>query len=192
MDSAFGLYFELGVMHILDLQGIDHLVFILAIASTYRFADWKKLLIMITAFTLGHSVTLALAALDVVRVNEMLVETLIPVTLLITALVNLGKSSQKVNRGAVYGLILIFGLIHGLGFSNFFNALMDDRQEVVSSLFAFNLGIEAAQVAIVLSLLVISEIFDFIKPQAKKMRIVFINGGVFFLALQMIFEVLLV
>lgn len=190
MDSAFGMYFELGVTHILDLQGIDHMVFILAIASTYRFADWKKLLIMVTAFTVGHSVTLALAALDVVRVNEVLVETLIPVTLLITALVNLGQSSQKVNRAAVYGLILIFGLIHGLGFSNFFNALMSDREEVVSALFAFNLGIEAAQIAIVIGLLVISEIIDFIKPKAKKMRIIFINGGVFFLALQMILEVL--
>ncbi len=191
MGSAFGLYFELGVTHILDLQGIDHMVFILAIASTYRFTDWRKLLIMVTAFTVGHSVTLALAALDVFKVNEMLVETLIPITLIITALVNLGKTSQKVNRTAVYGLILIFGLIHGLGFSNFFNALMDDRQEVVSSLFAFNLGIEAAQIAIVLALLVLSEIFDFIKPKAKKMRVIFINGGVFFLALQILLDVVI-
>lgn len=188
--SSFGMYFELGVMHILDLEGIDHLVFILAIAAPYRFIDWKKLIILVSAFTVGHSVTLALSAFDIVRINENLVETLIPVTLLITALVNLGKTGQKLNMKLVYLLIFFFGLIHGLGFSNFFNALMSESSEVTSALFAFNLGIEVAQIMIVLIILIITELFNFFKPKSQKMRIIFLNGGVFFLALQMLFEAL--
>ncbi len=188
--SSFGMYFELGVMHILDLEGIDHLVFILAIAAPYRFIDWKKLIILVSAFTVGHSVTLALSAFDIVRINEDLVETLIPITLLITAMVNLGKTGQKLNMKLVYLLIFFFGLIHGLGFSNFFNALMSESSEVTSALFAFNLGIEVAQIMIVLIILIITELFNFFKPKSQKMRIIFLNGGVFFLALQMLFEAL--
>lgn len=150
--STFRLYFQLGIEHILDLQGFDHILFIIALCSLYTLRDWRKVLVLVTAFTLGHSITLALATLGVFRVNSALVEFLIPVTILITAASNIFRRQQGFSSGKIhlnYIFAAAFGLIHGLGFSGYLRSLLGRSKQLVEPLVAFNLGIEIGQILIV-------------------------------------------
>ncbi|MBW3545502.1 MAG: HupE/UreJ family protein [Bacteroidetes bacterium] len=150
--STFRLYFQLGIEHILDLQGFDHILFIIALCSLYTLRDWRKVLVLITAFTLGHSFTLALATLGVFKVNSALVEFLIPVTILITAASNIFRRQQGFSSGKIhlnYIFAAAFGLIHGLGFSGYLRSLLGGGRQLVEPLVAFNLGIEIGQILIV-------------------------------------------
>ena len=118
--SEFSLYYGLGLDHILDVNGYDHILFVIVLCALYQTSDWKKILILVTSFTLGHSITLALATLRVISVNPELIEFLIPVTIVITAISNLFTRDGKVSDGKVWRNYLyagFFGLIHGLGFS---------------------------------------------------------------------------
>jgi len=160
MNSEFSVYFQLGIQHIADLAAYDHILFIVALCAVYRPGDWKRLLILVTAFTIGHSLTLALSALDIIQFNQSLIEFLIPVTILITALLNFLPITNE-NQGMPwwkYILPLVFGFIHGMGFSNYFKSLLGKEESVIKPLFAFNLGIEVGQVGIVIVLMVISYI----------------------------------
>jgi uncharacterized membrane protein YfcA len=146
----FTTYLELGFEHILDLQGYDHIVFLIALCAAYRFDDWKNILILVTAFTIGHSITLALSSLSVITVNADLIEILIPITILITAILNLvTKPDPEKKWRPNYFLALFFGFIHGMGFSNFFKALLGREAEIIGPLFAFNVGVELGQLCIV-------------------------------------------
>lgn len=150
--SQFSLYFELGIQHILDLQGFDHILFIIALCGLYTFRDWKKVIILVTAFTLGHSVTLALSVLNIVQVNPALIEFLIPVTILVTAISNVFRKNSAFSPSKVhlnYFYALFFGLIHGLGFSNYLKSIMGRGTQIVNQLLAFNLGIEVGQLLLV-------------------------------------------
>lgn len=153
----FPTYFQLGLEHITDVNGYDHILFLIALCAAYRWSDWKRILILVTAFTLGHSLTLALAVLDVIPVNGDVIEFLIPLTIFITAGANLYQVRnapspalpQGVGNSAVlgYALAMGFGLIHGMGFSNFLRSLLGD--DLLLPLFAFNVGLEAGQLIIV-------------------------------------------
>jgi hypothetical protein len=149
--SQFQLYFQLGVKHILDLAGFDHILFVIALCAVYLIRDWKKILILVTAFTIGHSITLALATLKLVQVNTNLIEFLIPVTIGITALSNIFKPKTSSSRGVQinYLFALFFGLIHGLGFSNYLRSLLGREAAIFQPLLAFNLGLEIGQLVIV-------------------------------------------
>jgi len=153
----FPLYFELGWQHILDWKGYDHILFVMVLCGTYLLSDWRKVLILVTAFTIGHSITLALSVLRIIHVKTDLIEFLIPVTILVTAISNLmaGKSKPK-GIQLKYVLALFFGLIHGLGFSNYLNSLLGKSTNIVAELFAFNVGLEFGQILIVLGILLIS------------------------------------
>jgi hypothetical protein len=153
----FSLYFELGWQHILDWKGYDHILFVMVLCGTYLLSDWRKVLILVTAFTVGHSITLALSVFKLVHINTSLIEFLIPVTILITASSNIlaGKSKPK-GMQLKYILALFFGLIHGLGFSNYLNSLLGKSTNIVAELFAFNVGLEFGQIVIVISILLIS------------------------------------
>lgn len=157
----FPLYFELGWQHILDWKGYDHILFVMVLCGTYSLVEWRKVLILVTAFTIGHSITLALSVLKVITVNTDLIEFLIPVTILVTAAANIlsGKSTKQ--KGAVqlkYVLALFFGLIHGMGFSNYLNSLLGKSTNIVAELFAFNIGLEFGQVVIVICILLLSSV----------------------------------
>lgn len=159
MNSEFYTYFQLGLQHIADLNAYDHILFIVALCAVYRPSDWKKVLILVTAFTIGHSLTLALAALDLIRFRQELIEFLIPVTILITAVLNLLPGVEKTRQHMPfwkYLLPLLFGFIHGMGFSNYFKSLLGKEESVVKPLFAFNLGIEAGQIGIVIAQMLIT------------------------------------
>ncbi|EKB49791.1 HupE/UreJ family protein [Cecembia lonarensis] len=149
--GQFQLYFQLGVQHILDLDGFDHILFVVALCAIYVLRDWKKIIILVTAFTVGHSLTLALATLNLVRVNTDLVEFLIPVTIAITALSNVVKPKPSTGRGIQVNYIfaLFFGLIHGLGFSNYLRSLLGKEASIFEPLLAFNIGLEVGQLVIV-------------------------------------------
>lgn len=153
----FPLYFELGWQHILDWKGYDHILFVMVLCGTYLLSDWRKVLVLVTAFTIGHSITLALSVLKLIHVKTDLIEFLIPVTILITAASNIlaGKSKPK-GVQLKYILALFFGLIHGLGFSNYLNSLLGKSTNIVAELFAFNVGLEFGQIIIVLGILLVS------------------------------------
>ncbi len=151
--TTFSLYFQLGLTHILDIRGYDHILFVVALCAMYLLRDWRKILLLVTAFTLGHSITLALATLRLVRLDPELVEFLIPVTIFITAVSNIvRKRGAALPRVAPlnYALALVFGLIHGLGFSNYLRSLLSKSQSLVGPLLSFNLGLELGQLVIVL------------------------------------------
>lgn len=146
--SSFAIYFQLGLEHILDVNGYDHILFIIALCAVFYWHHWKKVLILVTAFTLGHSITLALATLKVISFPAEVIEFLIPVTIFITALSNIiRKKSDFSWLNYVYAAF--FGLIHGLGFSNFLQNLLGREASIVDKLFAFNLGLEIGQLIIV-------------------------------------------
>jgi hypothetical protein len=153
----FPLYFELGWQHILDWKGYDHILFVMVLCGTYLLSDWRKVLVLVTAFTIGHSITLALSVLKLIHVKTDLIEFLIPVTILITAASNIlaGKSKPK-GVQLKYILALFFGLIHGLGFSNYLNSLLGKSTNIVAELFAFNVGLEFGQIIIVSGILLVS------------------------------------
>ena len=158
--SQFQIYFAEGRDHILNYQfGYDHILFVVALCAIYLLRDWKQVLILVTAFTIGHSVTLALAALNIIPVNEELIEFLIPLTIFITAVSNFFRSEDSIHQRKVhinYIYALFFGLVHGLGFSNYFRAILGKNASIVSQLLAFNLGLELGQIIIVVIFLTAS------------------------------------
>ena len=158
--TSFELYFKLGLQHILDLQGFDHILFILALCAVYVARDWVKILLLITAFTLGHSLTLALATFQIIEIRSEVIEFLIPVTIAFTALLTLIKPKPNSGKGVQlnYLLALVFGLIHGLGFSNYLRSLLGKEASIWQPLLAFNVGLEIGQIVIVASFLLITSL----------------------------------
>jgi hypothetical protein len=158
--TSFELYFKIGLQHILDLQGFDHILFILALCAVYVARDWVKILLLVTAFTLGHSLTLALATFEVVQIRSEVIEFLIPVTIAFTALVTLIKPKPNSGKGIQlnYLLALFFGLIHGLGFSNYLRSLLGKEVSIWQPLLAFNVGLEVGQIVIVAAFLLITSL----------------------------------
>jgi HupE / UreJ protein len=175
--SGFSLYFGLGRDHILDYaNGYDHILFVVALCSIYLLRDWKKILILVTAFTVGHSITLALATLQVISIDGALIEFLIPLTILITAVSNLFGKEPGNNAGPMhinYLFALFFGLVHGLGFSNYLRALLGHEGNIISPLLAFNLGLELGQIIVVTLFLVASFILiDLLKVSRRDLKLV--------------------
>ena len=178
----FGLYFGLGREHILDLQGYDHILFVVALCAVYLLREWKQILTLVTAFTVGHSVTLALATLNLVTVNSAWVEFLIPLTIFTTAVFNIfrvEKSGGSSTRGLQlnYVFALFFGLIHGLGFSNFLKSLLGQEQSLFTPLLAFNLGLELGQLLIVVVFLLVSFVaVDVLGANRRDWKLVISSG----------------
>lgn len=183
----FKTYLELGIIHILDLAGLDHLLFLVALVITYSIKQWKPVLILATAFTLGHSITLALASMDIIKVNSKWIEILIAVSIAYTAAFNLYRPKSKGKDNLKYGSALIFGLIHGMGFSNFFKSILG-KDDIVLPLFAFNVGVELAQVIIVLVVLILSFLITKILPKAKKPLVLGSSIIILIWSLKMVFE----
>jgi hypothetical protein len=175
--SEFQLYFGLGKDHILDyVNGYDHILFVLALCAVYLIRDWKKILVLVTAFTIGHSITLALATLQMISVKTELIEFLIPLTIFTTAVSNLFKKDESVGKRNIqinYFFALFFGLIHGMGFSNYLRAILGKSHSIASPLLAFNLGLEFGQIIVVTLFLIISYILvDWLKVQRRDWKMI--------------------
>ncbi|MCU0382484.1 MAG: HupE/UreJ family protein [Cyclobacteriaceae bacterium] len=170
--TEFELYFGLGKDHILDYRnGYDHILFVLALCALYTARDWKKLLILITAFTVGHSITLALATLHIVEVNAELIEFLIPLTIFITAASNIFRNEENQTTFSLqlnYLYALVFGLIHGLGFSNYLKSILGKDESIVTQLLASNLGLEFGQIIIVCIFLVVAFILIDVMNRSRR------------------------
>ncbi|MBT9393451.1 HupE/UreJ family protein [Hymenobacter sp. NST-14] len=159
--SVFSTYLQLGFHHIFNLRAYDHLVFLLALCAPYVLQDWRRVLALVTSFTLGHSLTLALATLEVVHYSPALIERLIPVTIILTCLLNLARAGRPTDRAvappasrpvvlALPNLLAAgFGLIHGLGFSSYLRGLLGRQSRPVLELLSFNVGVELGQLLIV-------------------------------------------
>lgn len=151
--SEFRLYFGLGMDHILDYaNGYDHIIFVVALCAIYLTREWRQILILVTAFTIGHSITLALSTLRIITVNPELIEFLIPLTIFITAVSNLFKKENSLSNRRIHINYLFagfFGLIHGLGFSSYLRSILGKAENIVTPLLAFNLGLELGQIVIV-------------------------------------------
>jgi hypothetical protein len=156
--SEFRVYFDEGRDHILDyMDGYDHILFVVSLCALYLMRDWRQILVLVTAFTIGHSITLALSVLNIVSIKPELIEFLIPLTIFVTAVSNLFKDEENLSTGPMqlnYLFAACFGLIHGLGFSNYLRAILGRDERIVSQLLAFNLGLEVGQIIIVVIFLV--------------------------------------
>jgi hypothetical protein len=182
-------YFEIGWEHIINRTAWDHLLFIMALVAIYVFSDWRQLLILVTAFTIGHSATLILATFNLVKFSSAWIEFLIPVTIMLTAIYDLAK--QKAVKGRMqlnYLMALVFGLIHGMGFANGLRSLLGMEGDIFIPLLGFNLGLEAGQIVVVLTVLLLAAIVQGLFKINRKEWIVFISGGAFFAALIMALE----
>lgn len=185
--SLFELYLRLGFKHIVDINGYDHIIFILALCAGYSFKDFRKILILITAFTIGHSITLALSTLNLVIIRAEIIEFLIPVTILITALSNL-LNTNKIKGQFVYFVTLFFGLIHGLGFSNYLKELLGKESSIVTPLLAFNIGLELGQILIVAAhFIILFLLITFFNMNHKNWKI-FLSGAAAGIATILIIE----
>lgn len=185
----FIFYLKLGWEHIISLDALDHQLFVLALIAIYSYTDWKKILILVTAFTIGHSITLALSILDIVRVSSKWVEFLIPVTIVLTSLGNILMKNKKNDLMKMnYYLALIFGLIHGMGFANTARVMIAKSQSIFFPLLGFNIGLELGQIVIVFAILIILFISLKIFRVNKKDWILFVSSGVFALSLKMALE----
>lgn len=151
-SGSFSDFVLLGLTHITDFEGYDHMLFLLALCGVYGLKNWKLVLALITVFTLGHSSTILLGGMSIVRVNSAIIEWLIPITIAITALWNFFSKKDKTSVVPKLALCLIIGFIHGLGFSGFVRMFVAE-DEVVSGLLSFNLGVEVGQVLVVTAIL---------------------------------------
>ncbi len=193
MDD-FLIYLRLGFDHITDPRGYDHVLFVVALCAVYAIHQWRQVLILVTAFTIGHSITLALATLQLIHYKTALIELLIPITILITAVTNFffqepksrGLPKPSPNRVWCYGLALAFGLIHGMGFSNYLRSLLGHEAEIVKPLLAFNIGLEIGQLVIVSLVLGLSfVVIDILKSTRLRWTLV-VSGIVAGMALSLI------
>ncbi|MDC8105394.1 MULTISPECIES: HupE/UreJ family protein [Chryseobacterium] len=185
----FLFYLKLGWEHIISLDALDHQLFVLALIAVYSYKDLKKILILVTAFTIGHSITLALSILDIVRVPSNWVEFLIPLTIVLTALGNIiMKNKKQALDKTNYYLALFFGLIHGMGFANTARVMIAKSQSIAIPLLGFNIGLEVGQIVIVCAILILLFIALTLFKINRKDWILFISSGVFALALKMTIE----
>ena len=184
--SEFWLYFKLGLNHVLDIHAYDHVLFLIALMVPYAFKDWKRVLLLVSLFTVGHTLALMLSVYGVVYINPSLVEFLIPITILVTAgfhLFTAGKSGKKESISFVAIITVFFGIIHGLGFSNYFKTILPgNASDKLLPLLEFALGIEAAQLVVVFIVLILAYVvqtfFRFSKRDWALVMSAFIIGVV--------------
>ncbi len=188
----FKFYLKLGFEHIADLNAYDHILFLVVLCAVYKMNQWRNILILITAFTIGHSITLFLVSLDYFTIPSRVIKLLIPITILITSLQNVINDKQLKNfsrMGRNYFMALFFGFIHGMDFSNYFKALIMSPEEILIPLLGFNIGIELGQLLIVLFIVLFGFIFlDILKVKHNKWNF-FISGAAFGISLISILEI---
>jgi hypothetical protein len=190
--SQFWLYFKLGLDHVLDIHAYDHVMFLIALMVPYAFKDWKRIFLLVSLFTLGHTLSLILSVFGTVVIAPKYVEFLIPITILITAIFHLftaGKSSKKESISFVAVVTLFFGIIHGLGFSNYFNSILPgSAADKLLPLLEFALGIEASQIIVVFVVLVISYIAQTFFRFSKRDWALVLSAFIIGLVLPMLIE----
>jgi hypothetical protein len=188
--NDFNLWFSTGLAHIADWQAYDHILFLIVLCGVYTLREIKKILVLITSFTIGHSITLALSVLSILSIKSQWIEFLIPITILFTAALNLyfiRRPSQK-NFNSNYFFALLFGCIHGMGFSLLLRSLLGKTESIIQPLFAFNLGLEVGQVIIILAILLIFASLNLLVKVEERDKKFFISSVAFGIATIMALE----
>ncbi len=186
--NDFWVYFELGLEHIADITAYDHIVFLIALCAIYTLQEWKKVLFLVTAFTIGHCITLVLSGLKIVNIPPEIIEFCIPLTICLTAIHNIASKSYSSGMIAKYFMAIAFGFIHGLGFSNFFKSLIGKNADIVFPLFSFNMGIEIGQIIIISFILLASWLSLNIFGMSQRSWNVFVSGIAFGISLILMME----
>ncbi len=181
------IYFSLGFDHIVSLMGFDHLLFIVVLCAIYALRQWKQVLVLLTGFTVGHSLTLALTALGMIAIPPQVVELLIPITILAASILNVALPTPQ-SAVRPFMVAALFGLVHGCGFAGYFGMLLGHEESIVLPLFAFNVGLEFGQVLIVLAFYTLYFVLEKIRPIPHTSWTVFISGAGAGLAIKMILE----
>jgi hypothetical protein len=190
--SEFWIYFQIGLKHVLDINAYDHVLFLIALTIPYLFKDWKRILLLVSVFTIGHTLALVLSVFGIIAVKVNIVEFLIPITILITAFFHLftaGKTSKNEGVNLIFFVTLFFGIIHGLGFSNYFKTILGGTAtSKLLPLGEFALGIEAAQLVVVFVVLVLSYIVQTVFRFSKRDWALVMSAFVIGVVLPMIVE----
>ncbi|APU68309.1 HupE/UreJ family protein [Christiangramia flava] len=189
--SQFWLYLQLGLEHVLDWNAYDHILFLVALVASYSFSSWKQVLGLVSLFTLGHTLALFLSTYGIVKVDTAYVEFLIPVTIIVTALYDIftaGKKLKNQNINLLYFTTVFFGLIHGLGFSSYFKMIAASSDSKLAPLLEFALGIELAQLIVVLSVLILAFILQNILNISKRDWILVVSSIVIGIVLPILKE----
>lgn len=190
--SDFWIYFQIGLKHVLNIYAYDHVLFLVALAVPFTFKDWQRIVLLVTLFTVGHTMALLLSVYEIVSIKVNVVEFLIPITIFITALFSLftaGKSSKKESLNLVFFITLFFGIIHGLGFSNYFKTILGgSANSKLIPLSEFALGIEAAQIIVVFAVLVLSYIVQTVFRFSKRDWTLVMSAFIIGVVLPMILE----
>ncbi len=190
--SQFWIYFQIGLKHVLDINAYDHVLFLIALTVPYLFKDWKRIFLLVSIFTVGHTLALILSVYGIIAIKVNTVEFLIPITILVTALYHLftaGKTSKNDSINLVFFITLFFGIIHGLGFSNYFKTILGgSATSKLLPLGEFALGIEAAQLIVVFVVLVISYIVQTVFRFSKRDWALVMSAFVIGVVIPMIIE----
>jgi HupE / UreJ protein len=190
--SDFWIYFQIGLKHVLNIRAYDHVLFLIALTIPFAFKDWKRIALLVTVFTVGHTLALLLSVFQIIVVRANVVELLIPITILITAFFNLftaGKSGKTESINVIFFVTLFFGIIHGLGFSNYFKALLGGTpKSKLIPLSEFALGIEAAQLVVVFVVLLLSYIVQTVFRFSKRDWTLVMSAFIIGVVLPMILE----
>lgn len=189
MDD-FIFYFKMGLTHVLDFTAYDHILFLIVLAVVFNINKWKKVLWLVSFFTIGHSITLALSAYGIVTISIELVEFLIPLTIFITAVLNIVFIKKTILGKQRINLVfaLLFGLIHGLGFSNYFRMMIGREENKLLPLLEFAIGIEAAQIIIVLGILTLGVFLQKLVGVSRRDWILVTSAVVIGFAIQMMLD----
>lgn len=189
--NEFWIWFSTGLQHILDWNGYDHILYVIALCAMFSVTDWKKLLILITAFTIGHSLTLAISTLNLLVIKQSYIEVLIPFTIIATCLINIyfrrrfdrHSHYNKYNYTLNYSLALLFGFIHGMGFSYLLKSMLGKEESIIFPLLSFNLGLEVGQLIILAAVLLFSVFLARFTRIKKPDWILFISSAIFGISL---------
>ncbi|MGZ5287073.1 MAG: HupE/UreJ family protein [Flavisolibacter sp.] len=185
----FGFYFKFGWDHIIDTGALDHILFIAVLSAIYMLKDWKQVLILVTAFTIGHAITMILGSRNLIEVNASWIEFLIPCTILVTAIINLFQKSFTHKAIRInYFLALFFGLIHGLAYANLIKFMLIDEQDFMITWFSFSLGLEAGQILVVLAILLLAQLFVNVLRLNRRIWVLLLSGTVLVLSVKMAIE----
>lgn len=190
--SEFWIFFEIGMRHVLDIKAYDHVLFLIALTVPFAFKDWPKVLLLVTLFTVGHSFALLLSVFEIVIIKASLIELLIPITILITATYHLftaGKTSKNDGMSIIGFITLFFGIIHGLGFATYFKTILSGKtSDQFIPLLEFATGIEAAQIIVVLVVLILSYIVQTVFRFSKRDWTLVLSAFVIGVVLPMVIE----
>ena len=183
-------YLELGLLHVLDWNAIDHMLFLCALTIVYNFKDFKTVFWIVTFFTFGHTFSLILSAFDLFKPPSQLIEFLIPTTIIVTSLYNILDNKNSKNNLFEYTFSVFFGLIHGFGFGNYFEILTDSIDAKITPLIGFAIGVELSQLVVVLGILIINTILHKLNLISRTIYIKVVSVTIILLSLNLIYQMI--